>query len=108
MQQQRNFQIKESPEGDWNRITRRQKQKVETFKLKNPRKGTETEKPYGRENASRSFQIKESPEGDWNEHCFAQESTPTFFFQIKESPEGDWNIIGRRRIKILKNTILSN
>ena len=37
------FQIKESPEGDWNiKMTRQKKRREKTFKLKNPRKGTET------------------------------------------------------------------
>ena len=38
-----NFQIKESPEGDWNLLLIDYSNFLtETFKLKNPRKGTET------------------------------------------------------------------
>ena len=37
------FQIKESPEGDWNaKKTNFYTRRIKPFKLKNPRKGTET------------------------------------------------------------------
>ena len=64
---------------------------MKSFKLKNPRKGTETSLGEGLSGIKKvaSFQIKESPEGDWNskraEFCIP------IGFQIKESPEGDWN-----------------
>ena len=39
-----------------------------SFKLKNPRKGTETfYNPFGYSDDASIFQIKESPEGDWND-----------------------------------------
>ena len=61
------FQIKESPEGDWN------------FSHQS-----------GLGAWVSNFQIKESPEGDWNTWeriVFLRK----IYFQIKESPEGDWN-----------------
>ena len=98
------FQIKESPEGDWN---------VEhlgivvdvhrAFKLKNPRKGTETRcQQRNQIRIKVSFQIKESPEGDWNS-ISSPFSIAGLVFQIKESPEGDWNanIFGPRRVALV-------
>ena len=63
------------------------------FKLKNPRKGTETSIWIYRIHRSRHFQIKESPEGDWNVSLPLVSLVPVF--QIKESPEGDWNVYSR-------------
>ena len=63
-----NFQIKESPEGDWNIV-----EKIRKLL------------------ALSDFQIKESPEGDWN-HFGKRAYQPLCCFQIKESPEGDWNL----------------
>ena len=110
------FQIKESPEGDWNYWGQgiQNNKAIVTFKLKNPRKGTETFARLLSLNAELNFQIKESPEGDWNQvdmvavvGCSSfklknpRKGTETSFpktdihlplnFQIKESPEGDWN-----------------
>ena len=62
------FQIKESPEGDWN-----------------------SQVSPG-EWVHNSFQIKESPEGDWNLYT-TKEKLDLESFQIKESPEGDWNML---------------
>ena len=61
-----------------------------SFKLKNPRKGTETARSEI-EQFWLAFQIKESPEGDWNIWYLAGGGAMTGNFQIKESPEGDWN-----------------
>ena len=62
------FQIKESPEGDWNlQVHESGWRLIGTFKLKNPRKGTETLFHFLLAKKIKSnFQIKESPEGDWN------------------------------------------
>ena len=62
------FQIKESPEGDWNIDLYSHCLKMSrSFKLKNPRKGTETvRKKKKKKLLLLRFQIKESPEGDWN------------------------------------------
>ena len=65
----RSFQIKESPEGDWNYFL------IQKFL-----------------NRLWAFQIKESPEGDWNPVSVASVVGGFSAFQIKESPEGDWNI----------------
>ena len=85
------FQIKESPEGDWNKRLFKALPIINSaFKLKNPRKGTETFYGYGSGDRFYNFQIKESPEGDWNAPTTPEEQKQ-FDFQIKESPEGDWN-----------------
>ena len=61
------FQIKESPEGDWNKNKKFYGNSRQlSFKLKNPRKGTETSSFLETYNFKLDFQIKESPEGDWN------------------------------------------
>ena len=61
------FQIKESPEGDWNlKFLLLCLVLVPAFKLKNPRKGTETYPLLYNRSYRFFFQIKESPEGDWN------------------------------------------
>ena len=60
------------------------------FKLKNPRKGTETKEKPLLDGFLKSFQIKESPEGDWN-FLLKLGLDDVKIFQIKESPEGDWN-----------------
>ena len=64
-----------------------------SFKLKNPRKGTETPNSLLPDRKTVCFQIKESPEGDWNEKKGRRSRKKTKkHFQIKESPEGDWNL----------------
>ena len=111
-----NFQIKESPEGDWNTSPLGSRGRVQIFQIK--------ESPEGDWNVAKTsvcfhlspFQIKESPEGDWNNRMMGEKEyikysfklknprkgTETsldegakpllsWFFQIKESPEGDWN-----------------
>ena len=60
------FQIKESPEGDWNCRSEMPLELTLSFKLKNPRKGTETMNAHKLILQDLDFQIKESPEGDWN------------------------------------------
>ena len=68
-------------------------QRQGSFKLKNPRKGTETSELSEKLNiALTDFQIKESPEGDWNASEPALQGL-SHNFQIKESPEGDWNLL---------------
>ena len=62
-----------------------------SFKLKNPRKGTETYNKTCNKFLDCFFQIKESPEGDWNDFLIGLINVYDSF-QIKESPEGDWNI----------------
>ena len=59
------FQIKESPEGDWNIIPETPaKSQEETFKLKNPRKGTETTIKCKRSyNSSSAFKLKNPRKG---------------------------------------------
>ena len=65
---------------------------IGTFKLKNPRKGTETAITIKFDSLLVDFQIKESPEGDWNRLLGCQQGPVLQAFQIKESPEGDWNL----------------
>ena len=74
------FQIKESPEGDWNKQAALEVKELQAFKLKNPRKGTETTLPMA--------------------------SMLLWFFQIKESPEGDWNSLWKKSLRVDYN--LSN
>ena len=110
------FQIKESPEGDWNFIKHRANYfNGNAFKLKNPRKGTETTQPAPTPSfLDPSFKLKNPRKG--TETSYIQSGSPalspfklknprkgteTFdlsarsrtscHFQIKESPEGDWN-----------------
>ena len=94
------FQIKESPEGDWNRAPPDSlREREDTFKLKNPRKGTETSANKLLPDLMGPFQIKESPEGDWNRASQPRERLLIASFQIKESPEGDWNLREISKIK---------
>ena len=99
------FQINESPQGDWNikgsagrkaslgtfKLTnprkgtetyylRYKQSQYETFKLTNPRKGTETANTICQVRISRSFQINESPQGDWNMQA---KRFPTFAMTFK-------------------------
>ena len=101
------FQIKESPEGDWNPFVGAGLilEIFQAFKLKNPRKGTETVKSLEVTRAADTFKLKNPRKG--TETTFI-DSSPLLIlaFQIKESPEGDWNFLWRLLRSLL--LILSN
>ena len=61
---------------------------LESFKLKNPRKGTEIGIKPTTLSSIPVFQIKESPEGDWNELVKYLEATIARPFKLKNPRKG--------------------
>ena len=62
------------------------------FKLKNPRKGTETRFFAGNPSPKQPFKLKNPRKGTETDIANLVEYR-SLVFQIKESPEGDWNFL---------------
>ena len=75
-----------------------------SFKLKNPRKGTETYFFLPKRLQPNPFKLKNPRKGtETYGRCHIQEDH--WHFQIKESPEGDWNAASKL---VLMGLVLSN